>query len=521
MYVCDKFARVHLGADINMIRPQDRPVLSHIIRASHLLNAIYLRQVSHYNPQFKQEIEDSQSKKLIESFRIMGGPWDRFEDDKPFYGEIEKPMGAGFYPSDMTREELEAWLEKHPEDRASFQDFNTTIRRTADGLVAVPYSQTYPLELEKAAHLLREASAITDNESLRHFLISRADALLSNDYAESDGAWIHLDSDIEVVFGPYETYEDRLFGYKATFEAFVGYRNPEETKRLNHIAEIIEDMQAALPISDEMKATRQSGQSSPFVVIDLLSNAGEARVGVQTLAFVLPNDPAVIEKHGTKKVMMKNVQEAKFNAILRPIAERFLSTHALGNLSFEAFFRHTILHETGHSLGPKAVKNSTDSIIVSLSDVYAPIEECKADSTSTFLSDWLRRRGELTDKQIEETCATMLAGFFRSLRFGLAQAHARANAIQLNYLIERGAVVIDDNGFYDYRTDKFIQAITDLVTDIMNIEYNGNRDKACDFLAKYAVLSDDLVARLKQLDDLPVDIVCTFEAEKPDFFPER
>ena len=490
MYVCDKFARVHLDADVSSIRPEDRPVLSHIIRASHLLNAIYLRQVSHYNPQFKQEIEDSQSKKLIESYRIMGGPWDRFEDDKPFYGSIEKPLGAGFYPSDLTREEFENWIEKHPEDREAFQSFNTTIRRTADGLAAVPYSQTYPLELEKAAHLLREASAMTDNASLRHFLITRADALLSNDYAESDGAWIHLDSDIEVVFGPYETYED----------------------------EIIEDMQQALPISDEMKGTRQQGQSSPFVVIDLLSNAGEARVGVQTLAFVLPNDPAVIEKHGTKKVMMKNVQEAKFNAILRPIAERFLSAHALSHLSFEAFFRHTILHETGHSLGPKSVKNSSETIIHSLSDTYAPIEECKADSTSTFLSDWLRSRGELSDQQIEETCATMLAGFFRSLRFGLAQAHARANAIQLNYLLERGAVFIDENGFYDYRTEPFIKAITDLVTDIMNIEYCGDRDKANEFLAKYATLSNELTDRLKQLGDLPVDIACTFEAEKPDFF---
>ncbi len=518
MFVCDKFAPVRLSLNPEAIRPEDRAVLSCLIRAAAFLNPVYLRQVSHYNPQFKQEIEDTHSKKLIESFAIMGGPWNRFKGDEPFYGNITKPLGAGFYPADMTREDFNAWLESHPEDRESFMRFTTLIRRRDGRFVSIPYSHAYALELEKAAKLLQEAAGMTSNASLRHFLNTRAEALLNNDYAESDGAWIHLDSDIEIVFGPYETYEDQLFGYKATFEAFIGYRNAEETARLKHIEELVEDMQQALPVSDEIKATRVASQSSPFVVMDLLSTAGEARVGVQTLAFVLPNDPAVVDVHGTKKVMMKNVQEAKFNAILRPIAERFLTQEALSKLSFGAFFRHTLLHETGHSLGPKAVEGSADTIIHRLADAYSAVEECKADSTSTYLSHWFYERGELSEVELEETYATMVAGFFRSLRFGLTQAHARANAIQLNYLLERGAVTCDAEGRFGYDSAKMPEAVRDLVREVMEIEYRGDYAEATAFLGKYAVLSDALSARLASLEDLPVDIVCRYDAEEPGFF---
>lgn len=518
MFVNEKFARVRLTANPESIRPVDRPVLTLLIKAASLLNSVYLRQVSHYNPQFKQEIEDTHSKRLIESFRIMGGPWDRFEDEKPFYGNIEKPLGAGFYPANLTQEEFTKFIADHPDKRDEFQSFVTVIRHSGDGLQAIPYSQFYALELNQAAEILKEAAKLTDNESLRTFLSHRAEALISNDYAQSDGDWIHLDSDIEIVFGPYETYEDRLFGYKATFEAFVGYRNAEETKRLQHIAEIIEDMQQALPISDEMKSSRDPGKPSPFVVIDLLSNAGEARVGVQTLAFVLPNDPVVIQKFGTKKVMMKNVQEAKFNAILCPIAEKFLAPDALEKMTFDAFFRHTILHETGHSLGPKAVKNSDQSIIHSLADTYAPIEECKADVTSYFLTHWLCQRGELSKSELENTYATMLAGFFRSMRFGLAQAHARANAIQLNFLMEHQAITCTPDGLFHYDMQKLPDAIAKLVSAVMEIEYAGDRVRASEFLEKYAKLSPDLDGRLKNLSELPVDIVCDFDAEEPGFF---
>ena len=518
MFVCDKFARVHLKPRLESIKPEDRAVLALLIRAAAFLNPIYLRQVSHYNPQFKQEIEDTHSKKLIESFAIMGGPWDRFDDNKPFYGNIPKPLGAGFYPADLTREDFNAWLDAHPEDREAFMSFTTLIRRRDGALTAIPYSTAYALELEKAAKLLREAAGLAVEPSLRHYLKTLADALSTNEYEESDAAWIGLNSDIEFVLGPYETYEDQLFGYKATFEAFIGYRNAEETKRLEHIASLVDEMQAALPISDEMKMTRKAQQSSPFVVMDLLSAAGEAKVGVTTLAFVLPNDPRVIEKKGTKKVMMKNVQEAKFNAILLPIAERFLTQHAFEKTTFDAFFRHTILHETGHSLGPKAVKDSSETIIHHLADLYAPIEECKADTTSYFLSQWLHERGELSTDELEETYATMVAGFYRSLRFGISQAHARANAVQLNFFMECGAVTISPDGLFDYDASKLAKAVPELVNRIMTLEYEGNRDNAAAFLDKYGTLQESLMSRLAALDDIPYDIVCKFEAEEPGFF---
>lgn len=518
MFACDKFAKVEMHADVAMVAPEDREVLAIIIEAAKFLNPVYLRQVSTYNPQFKQEIEDSHSKKLIESFEIMAGPWDRFDNDRPFYGTIEKPAGAGFYPADLTREAFELWCDSHPESRKALTSYTTVVRRVDGGLCAVPYSEAYELELRRAAELLSHAAHRASSASLKRFLKSRAEALLSNDYAQADADWIALDHSIECVFGPYETYEDRLFGYKATFEAFIGYRIPEETRRLKHFSDIADDMHEALPISEEMKKTRRAQPGSPFVVIDLLSTAGEARAGVQTLAFVLPNEPSIVSRYGTKKVMMRNVQRAKFDAILKPIAKRFLAADALGKVSFDAFFRHTILHETGHSLGPKAVKNSKDSISMSLSTAYAPLEECKADTISTFLSFWLFDRGELGRVDVEQTCATMLAGFFRSMRFGLSQAHARANAIQLNFYEEHGAVMQRADGTFSCDVDKMRQTTQALIAKIAQLQYDGDRIEAEKFLAKYAVLDAGLESRLRALDDIPVDITCVYDAEKPGFF---
>lgn len=522
MNVSDKFARVVMTADLSKIRREDRAVLKRLILAAKSLNTVYLRQVSHLNLQFKQEIEDSQNKKLIENFEIMGCPWDRLNDEKPYYGTYEKPLGAGFYPFDMTKETFENWLSAHPEDEAAFTSSNTIIRKEGDGFVAWPYSKAYKFELNQAATYLREAASLTSSVSLRRFLNLRADSLMSNDYQASDAAWIGLnDTRIEVVFGPYETYEDRLFGYKAAFECFIGYQNEEETARLAHLTDLCDTFQSILPIDEELKATRRGNDPSPFRVIDLLATAGEARYGVQTLAFVLPNDPDVIKLHGTKKVMMKNVQEAKFNEILLPIARHFLAPDAISDVSFDAFFRHTIMHETSHSLGPKAVRNSDRAIQIHLADTYAPLEECKADSTANYLIHWLFERGDVTEKQLRSTYATMVAGFFRSLRFGLTQAHARANAIQLNFLLEKGAVILE-KGRYNVCFDKMHAAITELVRRVMELEYEGDREAAMTFMAQYAVLSPELSKRLEvDLAHVPVDIAPRYGAEKPDFFEEK
>ncbi len=519
MFACERFAKVDIRTDIREIAGEDRKVLPLLIRAAACLNPIYLRQVSNLNPQFKQEIEDSHSQRLIESFGIMAGPWDRLDGDKPFYGSIEKPLGAGFYPYDLTREEFLSWCESHPEDAEALKSFTTVVRRLPDGgLTAVPYSAVYALELRKAADLLHEAAEVSSNPSLSNYLRLRAQALLSNDYAPSEEAWIKLDADIEFVFGPYETYEDRLFGYKAAFEAFVARKIPEESRRLRHIADLAEEMQTALPMTDAMRATHPECATSPFVVADLLSAAGESRFGIQTLAFVLPNDPEVVSAFGTKKVMLRNIQQAKFDAILRPIASRFLPRKTMENLSFDAFFRHTILHETGHSLGVKATAGGGGSVIHALADAYAPIEECKADAISTFLSFWFAERGELTQRELDETCATLMAGFFRSLRFGLAQAHARANAIQLNYYMACGAVVCDGSGLFVCDVAKIGDASRRLIAELLRIQYEGNRENANDFLNRYAVLDAGLSARLEALDDIPVDIVCRYAAEQEGFF---
>ncbi|MCL2326279.1 MAG: peptidase [Proteobacteria bacterium] len=522
MHACDKFAPIHLSADISSISPEDRVVLSYLVQAAKRLDDVYLRQVSPLNPQFKQEIEDTGQRKLIDSYRIMGGPWDRLDAEKPFYGSIEKPPGAGFYPSDITQEEFRAWIAAHPQDEADFLSCCTIIRRQDNELRAIPYSKAYAHELEQAAELLQTAAEHTTSASLKHYLNARAKALGTNDYAESDAAWIALEgTNIEFVFGPYETYEDKLFGYKAAFEAFIGYRDAGETARLKTLSGLLPQMQQALPIDDALKATQTEHDPSPFLVMNLLTTAGEARYGVQTLAFVLPNDPEVIRRYGTKKVMMRNVQEAKFGAILKPIAERFVAPGILSDVSFSAFFRHTILHETAHSLGPKAVQSSTYSIQHHLAESYAPIEECKADATANFLAHWQFEQGELSEAELRQTYATMIAGFFRSMRFGLNQAHARANAIQLNFLLERGGIVCDAEGLFNYDYSILPGAIADLVAIVMNLEYEGDAAKAADFLARYAVLDAALLSRLTQLHDIPIDIAPHYDADQEGFFEEN
>jgi hypothetical protein len=509
-----KFVECSVGVEESKIKAEHRPVLIKLIEAAKLIDELYLRQVSKENPRLRAEIEKTGSASTLAYFDIMYGPWDRLDQDKPFFGDKAKPLGATFYPENLSRREFEKWLTAHPNDKAAFESYFTVIGRTSSGLTAVPYSEAYQSFLEPAAALLKEAASLAEDKRLAAYLSSRAGAFSSNEYRQSDIDWMDLgDGALEVVIGPYEVYEDRLMGLKAAFEAFITLRQPEDSKALSEIKKAIPEMEAFLPIPDEHKNPSR-GTDSPISVVDVLFAAGDARAGVQTLAFNLPNDEVIREKKGSKKVLLKNVAEAKFKKILMPIADRLVRQSQLRNITFDAFFHHTLVHETAHGLGPGRItvkgddgKTQETTVNQALKDLYSVIEEAKADVLGIVLNYLLIEKGMRPRDFEEEMYASFLGGFFRSVRFGAEEAHGKANLIQFNYLVEKGAVVRDPDGRYGTDSTKMRDALTSLARDLLMLEALGDYDGADGFIAKYGVMPEELKTALSGLKDIATDIV--------------
>lgn len=442
---------------------------------------------------------------------INKGPWDRRFHFEPFFGAWPHPEGANFYPIDLTDAEKAAIA-----DHANGLDgLVTMVRRDDKGaLVAVPYSKFFAADLQQAASLLREAAALTANASLKAFCESRAEAFLSDDYYASDMLWMDLDSAVEITVGPYETYEDGLFGYKASFEAFVTVTDPVESERLAKFKHELPWLESQLPIADRFKNPNR-GSDSPIRVVDEAYSAGDTRAGVQTIAFNLPNDERVREAKGSKKVLLRNVMKAKFDQILVPIAQVVVADDQLGDLTAESFFLHTLWHEMSHGLGPgKIVKDGRETEVrLELKDTYSTLEEAKADAMGEWDIFVLTRanKGYFPDAIFRQQSATYLAGIFRSVRFGIGEAHGMANAIQFNYLVEKGAIKHDPaTGRFRMDVPVFEKAIADLVADICTIQAEGDYAASQAFIKRYGGMPEVLSAALAKLDHIPVDIAPVF-----------
>ncbi|HUT76178.1 MAG TPA: peptidase [Polyangia bacterium] len=516
-----KFAPVEIGVADEKIPDKLRPVIAKLVEAARIMDRLYFVQVARENPDWRAAIaKDPKRADTLAYFDIMYGPWDRLDHDKPFWGDKAKPEGATFYPEDLTKAQFEKWVAAHPDQKEAFAGYFTVIEREGEGLVAVPYSKAYAEFLEPAAVLLDEAASLAADARLKKYLKSRAAAFRSNEYRQSDMDWMDLgDGDIEVVIGPYEVYEDRLFGYKAAFEAFVTLRDPADSAELSKIKALIPKMEAYLPLPDEHKNPNR-GSESPISVVDVLFTAGDTRAGVQTLAFNLPNDEVVREKKGSKKVMLKNVAHAKYDGILMPIVKILLRESQLDKVSFDAFFNHTLVHETAHGLGPGKITVERDgkqvrtSVNVELKELYSVIEEAKADTLGMYLNYLLVEEGLHPASFVENAYASFLGGFFRSVRFGASEAHGKANIIQFNYLTEHGAVVRDADGRYGYEADKMRPAVEALARDLLLIEALGDYDGAKAFIDKYGQMPNHLSAALAGLADIPTDIRASYPIEK-------
>lgn len=511
-----RFAPVELKVDTSKLTPQDEQALKALIHAARLIDTIFLRQVWAGNRTLMSNLKLDSSplgQARYDYFWLNKGPWSDLDEHKAFLPGVpaRKPLGAGFYPENMTKADFEKWVAKlSPKDREAAEGFFTVIGRDgAGGLRAIPYSDAYKEELQACARLLRDAAKLTSNASLRRFLESRAKAFLTNDYYESDVAWMDLDAPIDITIGPYETYNDEIFGYKAGFEAYVNIRDDAETAKLRFFGDHMQEVENILPMEPKYRNPK-IGALAPIRVVNQVIATGDGDHGVKTAAYNLPNDERVVREKGTKRVMLRNVQEAKFKANLLPISKLVLAPEAVANLSFESFFTHILAHEMSHGIGPNklTVEGRETSPRQELKELYSAIEEAKADVTGLFMLQHFYNKGYLEHDEIR-LYNTFLASSFRTLRFGLHEAHGKGMAIQFNYLQQKGAFVYR-NGTWSVDQTKIRQAVADLAHELLTLEATGDYAGARKMLDTLGVINPDVAATLKKVDSIPVDILPTF-----------
>ena len=523
--MASRFAPADIRADVASLPANERRALAKLVEAAKLMDSLFLRQVWAGNDAMLQELShqaiarsrgaaaDAEHARL-HYFLINKGPWSRLDHNQVFIaGAPPKPEGANFYPAGATKDEVQRWLDSlGGEEKSRATGFFTTIRRTPSGtLTAVPYSVEYQGELARAAVLLREAAEATAQPTLKRFLTTRADAFLNDDYYASDVAWMELDASIEPTIGPYEVYEDEWFNFKAAFEAFITLRDEAESKKLQSFSAHLQELENALPIDPKYR-NPQLGSMAPIRVVNVVFTAGDANRGVQTAAFNLPNDERVVREKGTKRVMLKNMQDAKFNRVLVPISKVALRAADQKNVSFDAFFTHILMHELMHGLGPHSINvgGRTTTVRQELKETYSAIEEAKADISGLWALRELADR-KLIDPAITRTMyTTFLASAFRSIRFGVNEAHGRGIAIQLNYLLDAGAFTVVPGGTFAVDESKIAGAVTALTRDIMTLQAEGQYAKAKDLIDRLGVVRPPVQRVLDRLATVPVDIEPNF-----------
>jgi len=514
-----QFAPTPLNADLSALTAEDRQVLDKLVEASKLMNEIYLRQAWTGNPAMREQLKGytgPNADAVRQYFTINFGPWDRLDERKPFIGDQPHPAGAGYYPEDLTKAAFEDWIAKHPGDKEKLTSTVTVVRRGPDGgLVTIPYSREYAEWLKPAARLLREAAALAKNASLKKYLELRADAFESDDYYASDFAWMDLDAPVEVTIGPYETYEDDLFGYKAAFESFVTVNLPEQSAALTLYKERLPWLEKNLPIPDADKNLHR-GTDSPIRVVDTVYSAGDTRAGVQTVAFNLPNDERVREAKGSKKVLLHNIMQAKYDKILIPIAQQVLDPAQVKDVSFDAYFNEVLHHELSHGLGPGTitVNGRKTEVRLELKELFSTLEEAKADVMGVYNILALIDQGDMPATLRQSLEPTYVAGLFRSARFGVDEAHGQGVVAQFNYLTQKGALVTDANGRVHAVSEKFPAAIRDLLHDMLALQARGDYNGTKQFLDTYGKPTQAMRDAIGRLSTVPVDIKPEYAAEK-------
>src|SRR3954469_9098857 len=507
-----RFAPTDISADLSALSDADRRVVAKLVAASKVIDGLFLRQVWAGNDAMLADLARDQSaagRARLHYFLINKGPWSRLDHDAVFVpGAPAKPAGANYYPEGASKADLEKWIQSLPEtERARATGFFTVIRRSGNTFTLVPYNVEYQGELARAAALLREAAQLTTQPTLKAFLTKRADAFLSNDYYESDVAWMELEGAIEPTIGPYEVYEDELFNYKAGFEAYVTIQDSAETAKLQRLAGELQDIEDHLPI-DPRQRNPKLGALGPIPVVNEVYAAGDGNRGVQTAAFNLPNDERVVREKGTKRVMLKNVQDAKFAKTLVPISKVVLSAADQKHVAFEAFFTHILVHELMHGLGPHNISAAGRQTTVrqELKETYSALEEAKADISGLFAIQHMIDKGVMPKSLEQSLYTTFLASAFRSIRFGVNEAHGKGIAIQLNSLLDQRGFVVNSDGTFTVNKDRVKEGVAGLTRDIMTIQAEGDYAAAKALGDRMGVVRPPVQKALDKLQAIPVDI---------------
>ena len=507
-----KLAVVQMAADTRFLSDEERQVVNLLIEAAGQMSEIYKRQVAANHDELRAEIAngtDPGKAALLARFDANFGPWDSLEEDKPFFGTAPKPAGGGFYPADLTKQAFDAYLKANPGEEAALTSPYTVVRREGDKLLAVPYSVAYKQWLEPAAALLEKAAGITTNPSLKKFLTLRARAFRTDEYFDSELAWMDLkDTPIEVAIGPYETYTDTLYGRKTAFEAFVTLRNPVESAALDIYKAELRGMEENLPVEAKYKNFAR-GFESPISVVDQIHGGGDNVPGVQTIAFNLPNDEKVREAKGAKKVILQNVLGAKYDRIMKPLASLVLVPDQAPQVTKKYMMMETLFHELSHSLGPGSIvvggrKTTVDK---ELKDLGSGFEEAKADVMGAWNVLYMMKKGILPAAERPQIHAAYVAGLFRAMRFGANDAHGKGAAMQYRFLREKGAIIWDAEA-KRYRIDEaqIDGAIGALVGAIVKLQGDGDYAGAKAFLDQYGKTDAEADQVIATMTGIPVDI---------------
>lgn len=497
------YTRFRLTSDLEGLSDQDRRMIPLLIDAAHEMDSIFW--VEAYGPRdsLLATIEDVGLRQYVE---INYGPWDRLNDNEPFIDGVgPKPAGANFYPADMTQAEFESAAAKD----ARLKSLYTMVRRdSAGGLIPIPYHEFYADHVRRASEKVAEAAALAADPGLKKYLELRAEALLSDDYQASDMAWMDMkENTIDIVIGPIETYEDQLFGYKAAHEAYVLIKDAEWSARLARYAEMLPMLQRGLPVSEEYKQ-ESPGTDSDLGAYDAVYYAGDSNAGAKTIAINLPNDEEVQLAKGTRRLQLKNAMRAKFDEILVPIADVLIAEDQRKHITFDAFFGNTMFHEVAHGLGIKNTVTGEGTVRAALRDHYSAIEEGKADILGLYMVTQLQKEGEL-EADLMDHYVTFLAGIFRSVRFGAASAHGRANMVRFNYFKEHGAFEHTGDGVYRVNFAAMQEAMNTLSERILMLQGDGDYAAVDSFVTNYGAMDAELDAGLDRVNEagIPVDIV--------------
>ncbi|MDR2511540.1 MAG: Zn-dependent hydrolase, partial [Bacteroidales bacterium] len=490
------YAGVELKTDISNLSDNEKQLLTYLFDAAELMDSVFWKQayLGKRDALFAKADSNPELSKFIE---INYGPWERLNNNLPFVeGFGAKPKGAAFYPPCLTAAEFEKM-----DDPAKTSLY--TIIRCKAGHIPYPkfYHDAYAEEFTQAAEYLRKAAELAEDPAFAKYLKLRADALLSDDYYESDMAWMDvLNSKFDIVIGPIENYEDALYGYKAACESFVLIKDFDWSKKLDKFAAMLPDLQKALPTGDVYKA-QMPGSESVMAVYDAVLYRGDCNAGSKTIAINLPNDERIHVQKGTRKLMLKNSMKYKFDKIMAPISEVVMDKSQLKHVKFDAFFENVTFHEVAHGMGIKNTVTTGESLRASLKENYSTIEETKADIMGLWLVGKLREKGEITEGEMLDNYTTFFAGIFRSVRFGAASAHGRANMLCFNHFMENGVFTRSAEGIYKVNYDKMSNAVNSLIDKILTVQGNGDYETAKQWIAEKSQIGEILQTDLDRIAD--------------------